>query len=288
MLAQVHPLSYVSPDAELGAGTTVGPFAVIEENVQTGPNCSIHAHAVLKRGIQLGADNIVGEYAVLGGEPQHIVPPEMTGGLTIGHRNVFREHVTIHRAMRAGAETVIGDGNLLMVNAHVAHDCLLESQIILANNVMLAGHVEVQSRAYLGGAVGVHQFCRVGTLAMIGGQARVTKDVPPYVTVDGDSSCIVGLNLVGLRRGGFSVEELGELKDAYRFIYRSGLLWSDLQEQMRQRFTSTCTSAFSKFFAVGNRGFTPERRGPVARSIIKLPEIPSDGSPAAPTLRKTG
>ncbi len=289
MLAHVHPLACVSPNADLGTGTQVGPFAVIEDGVVTGPHCRIEAHAVVKQGTVLGADNHVCEFAALGGQAQHIAPPEAAGGLRIGNGNVFREHSSVHRAMNAGHETVIGNKNLLMVNAHVAHDCILGSQIILANNVMLAGHVEVQDRAYFGGAVGVHQFCRVGQLTMVGGQARVTKDVPPYVMVDGESSCIVGLNVIGLRRAGFSATEIAELKDAYRFVYRSGLLWAEMIEQLPEQITAT-SAPFAEFFAGGQRGFTPERRGPATRNIIKLPQRQErdQQAPAAQELRKAG
>lgn len=289
MLAHVHPLACVSPHAELGTGTEVGPFAIVEDGVKTGPHCRIAAHAVIKRGTHIGSGNELCEYAVLGGEPQHIAPPEETGSLLIGDDNVFREHATVHRAMHAGQQTVIGNNNLLMVNAHVAHDCEVHNHVILANNVMLGGHVQVQDRAYLAGAVGVHQHCRIGRLAMVGGNARVTRDVPPFVMVDGETSCLVGLNKVGLRRAGFSADEVIELKEAYRFIYRSGLTWAEMLEQLREQYSAGVAAAFVEFFSAGQRGFTPDRRGPAHWAVLKLPQVAdADASQSKPLVRKAG
>lgn len=286
MLAHVHPLACVSPNSTLGTGTRVGPFAVIEDDVELGPECVVESHAVIKQGTRLGARNHVGEGTILGGVPQHTAPPAEIGRVIIGSGNTFREHVTVHKAMHGGHETIIGDHNFLMVNSHVAHDCVLGNHIILANNVMLAGHVTVDDRAYLGGAAGVHQFCRIGKLTMVGGQARVTKDVPPYVMVDGESSCIVGLNLVGLKRSGHTSEQIAELKEAYRFIYRTGMLWSEMLEELPRHYSEGAPAAFTEFFAGGKRGFTPERRGPASRAILPLPQRDEEAPPGQ--LRKVG
>ena len=184
------------------------------------------------------------------------------GRLTIGDDNTLREHVTIHRALHAGTATTIGNNNLLMVNVHVAHDCQVGNHTIIANNAMLAGHVELADRAYLSGAVGIHQFCRVGSYAMVGGQARVVKDIPPFVTIDGASTLVVGLNQVGLRRNGFTSEQIDEIKAAYRLIYRSGLNWSEMLQRLAQEFSEGPAAQFLPFFQGGRRGFTPERRMP--------------------------
>ena len=176
------------------------------------------------------------EGAVLGGMPQHLHMPEFPGRLVIGDGNVIRENVTVHRAMDAEKATRIGSGCLLMVGAHVAHDCTLGDNVILTNNAMLGGHVIVGDRAYISGGVAVHQFCRVGRLAMVGGLARVRQDVPPFVTVDGGSTMIVGLNRVGLRRAGFTAEQMSELKEAYRLIYRSGLPWDEMLASLEAQF----------------------------------------------------
>ena len=156
----------------------------------------------------------------------------------------------------------MGDNNLLMVNSHVAHDCHVGSNTILANNVMLAGHVVVGDNAYLSGAVGVHQFCRVGTFAMVGGQAHIVKDVPPYVTVDGVSSMIVGLNRVGMKRAGVTRDELDELKAAYRVAFRSGLRWETCLEELRMQFPTGRAAEFYRFMSDTRRGCIQERSVP--------------------------
>ena len=168
----IHPLAIVHPDAQIGKDVTIGPFAVIEADVVIDEGCRIAAHVVIKDGTRLAARNEVCEAAILGGHPQHLKKPEQLGKLLIGTHNVIREHATLHRSMKPETATVIGDHNLFMAGAHVAHDCCVGSHIVLANNVLLAGHVTVADRAFVSGGVGVHQFCRIGTLAMIGGLAR--------------------------------------------------------------------------------------------------------------------
>jgi len=207
------------------------------------------------------------EGAILGGLPQHVHIPAQPGRVTIGEGNTIRENVTIHRALVTNHATAIGNHCLVMVNAHVAHDCRLGDNVILTNNVMLAGHVHVDDRAYISGATGVHQFCRVGTLAMVGGQAHLVQDVPPYVTVDGLSSLVVGLNKIGLRRAGFAPAVIQELMAAYRLIYRSGLRWAEILEQLRTRFPTGPASLFYEFLSTSARGILSERRAPPGATI---------------------
>ena len=199
---RIHPLSLIAPSATLGDGVQIGPFCVVEDDVTIGRECILEGHVVVKSGTALGEKNHLFEGAVVGGIPQHTNVPERLGRVIIGSGNTIRENVTIHKAMQPGHDTVIGDHCLLMCNAHVAHDCRLGNHVVLTNNVMLAGHVTVGSRAFLSGGAGVHQFCRVGALAMVGGLAHISRDVPPFVTIDGQSSYVVGLNQVGLKRAG--------------------------------------------------------------------------------------
>jgi len=234
----IHPSAVVSPHARLAPDVQIGPFCVIEPDVAIGSGCVFESHVVVRRGTVLGARNHVFEGAVLGGVPQHVCMPSRPGRLVIGNGNLIREHVTIHRALSAEETTVVGDHNFLMINVHIAHDCRIGNHTIIANNVMLAGHVSVEDRAYLSGAAGVHQFCRIGTLAMVGGQGHINKDVPPYVTVDGLSSLVVGLNCVGLRRAGFDAEQVRQLKAAYRVLYRSGLAWSKVLDRLKSDFAT--------------------------------------------------
>ena len=270
---EIHPLAVVSPSARLGRDVRIGPFCVIEPDVSVGDGCQLGSGVVVKTGTRLGEDTQVHEGTILGGLPQHLNCPEQCGGLVIGRENVIREHVTIHRGLEQGSDTLLGDSNLVMVGVHVAHDCRIGSHVIFANNVMLAGHVSVDDRAYLSGAVGIHQFCRIGALAMVGGQSHVVKDIPPYVTVDGLSTCVVGLNRIGLRRNGFSRDEIAQLKDAYRLIYRSGLPFSEVTRRLALEFPAGPAADFSQFFAGGTRGFTPARSAPPGATIALHPDL---------------
>jgi len=229
----IHPTAVVSPEARLGAGVRIGPFAVVEDGVTIGDGCEIRAHAVVKRGCVLGAHNRVHEGAVLGGEPQDVAFGGQESGVVIGERNLIREGVTIHRSTKPGGTTVVGSDCFLMAYAHVAHDNRIGDRVILANNVMLAGHVEIADRAFLGGGVGVHQFCRIGRLSMIGGYAKVVQDCLPFVITDGAPARARGLNLVGLRRAGFAASQLKTLHHAYRRLLRSGLPLERALDELR-------------------------------------------------------
>jgi UDP-N-acetylglucosamine acyltransferase len=267
----IHPSAIVHRSAQISADVQIGPFCIIEAGVVIGPGSILEGRSVLKEGTILGANNHVFEGAVLGGLPQHVHAPAKPGHIVLGAGNTIRENATIHRALMPDHATVIGDNCLLMVNTHVAHDCHLGNNVIVTNNAMLAGHVRVDDRAYISGAAGVHQFCRVGTLAMVGGQAHMVQDVPPYVTVDGLSSLVVGLNKIGLRRAGYDQATIQHLMAAYRLIYRSGLRWTDVLEQLRTRFPVGPAAAFYEFLSTTARGIVSERRTPPG-ATIKLRE----------------
>jgi len=260
-VSNIHPLASVHPQAEIGSSVTIGPFCVVEENVVLGDGCQLGSHVVVKRGTILGADNYVGDAAILGGVPQHIQAGENNGHLVLGRENTVREFATIHRALNSSDKTTIGNNCLIMVGVHLAHDCHVGNHAILVNNVMLAGHVVVEDRAYLGGGAAVHQFCRVGKLSMVGGMARVTQDVLPYVTIDGECTKVVGLNLIGLRRFGFNQNQIAELKEAYRVIYRRSHSWEQVTPMLEERFSQGPASLFACFIRASQRGITPERRG---------------------------
>lgn len=271
----IHPHAVVHPQAQIGRDVTIGPFSIIEADVVIGHGCKLAANVSVKSGTTLGENNTVHEGAVLGGLPQHAKMPEHIGRLEIGSHNTIREYCTLHRAMHAGKSTVVGDHNLLMVGVHIAHDCRVGSKAIFANNVLLAGHVTIDDRAFVSGGVGVHQFCRIGRLAMIGGLARVVQDVPPYVMVDGGTGLIVGLNLVGLRRNGYVADEISELKEAYRTIYRRGLKWVEVLERLKTDFATGPAADFHAFLSQGTRGFVQERRTP-PRTTLKLRDARDD------------
>ncbi len=263
----IHPLAVVSPDARLGVGVRVGPFATIEADVELGDFCTVASGAVLKAGVRAGCHNEFGEHVVIGGAPQHVAKPENIGRVEIGDHNVFREFATVHRALKPGTVTTVGNHNYVMASAHFGHDSVVGNNCIFANAAMLGGHVSVEDRAFISGAVAVHQFCRIGRLAMVGGHARVVQDVPPYMLLDGQSGCIVGLNVVGLRRSGHSPEDIATLKAAYRTVYRRGLPWKDVLQALESSFDAAPVMHLHGFLSGGSRGFAQERRAPPATTL---------------------
>jgi UDP-N-acetylglucosamine acyltransferase len=259
-VTKIHPTALVDSRAQLGNGVEVGPFAVIEDGVVIGDDCKLLARTSVKKNTTLGSNNILFEGAVLGGRPQHLSAPEEVGSLIVGSNNQFRENSTVHCGLRPNMVTTIGNNCLLMVNAHVGHDCQINDRVILVNNSMIAGHVIVGERAYISGGVGVHQFCRIGRCAMIGGTALIVQDVLPYVTVDGDTCKVVGLNTIGLKRNGFSENDIIDLKKAYRFLYRSGMPLAEVIAQLKSHFPTGPAMEFASFLANCKRGFIQERR----------------------------
>ncbi len=219
----VHPTAIVAPGARLGAGVTIGPFAVIEDGAVIGDDCEIRAHAVVKGAVALGRGNRVHEGAVLGGEPQDLAFEGGATSVVIGDRNVIREGVTIHRSTKPGGVTRVGSDCFLMAYVHLAHDNQIGDRVIIANNAALGGHVQVADRAFVSGNVGIHQFCRIGRLAMLGGNSKAVQDCLPFVISDGHIARARGLNVVGLRRAGVPAEQRLALKEAYRLLLRSGL-----------------------------------------------------------------
>ena len=259
-VAQIHQSAVVHPRAELGQDVVIGPFCCVEEGVIIGDGCRLEARSTIKSRTTLGKNNEIGEGSVIGGRAQHVHVNDPGGTLTMGDNNRVRENVTIHRGHANDAATMIGDNCMIMVNAHVGHDCRVGNNCILVNGSMLGGHVQVDDRAYVSGGVVVHQFCRVGRLAMVGGLARIVQDVPPYVMVEGGVTQIVGLNKVGLRRTGYSNDEILQLKQAYRVIYRQGLRWNEVLDVLKSDFGAGPAAAFYDFLKTGKRGFVQERR----------------------------
>lgn len=216
----IHPTAIVEPGAKMGHGVTIGPYVVIESGVVLGAGCQIAAHAQLLGNLHLGSRCRVGPGAVLGGFPQdRSFQPHFQSGVRIGADNDIREHVTIHRSASEGGLTVVGDGNFFMAGSHAGHDCVIGSHNTLANHCLLGGHVQLGDGIFMGGAVGVHQFVRVGDRVMIQGLSGISLDLPPFVMA-GDTNRVYGLNMVGLRRAGFTAETRTELKKLYRIIYR--------------------------------------------------------------------
>jgi UDP-N-acetylglucosamine acyltransferase len=220
---RIHPTAIIAPEAELGEGVTVGPYAVIEGDTSLGAGTRVDAHAVVRSGTRLGAGNVIHPFAVIGGDPQERTYAGEPTRLEIGDRNVFREHVTVHRgSVKGGGITRIGSGCLFMAGVHVAHDCVLGDRLELANGVLCGGHVVLGDFVVAGGGVAVAPFVRVGPRAFLAAGAMVEHDVPPFVIAAGDRARVRALNRVGLERSGVPEPSRAALERAFRAVFRAG------------------------------------------------------------------
>lgn len=249
----IHPSALVDPSAILADDVEVGPWAIIGPEVVLGPGCRVLARATIEGKVEMGRGNTVGIGAVIGAEPQDFSFKAGTkSGVMIGDDNTFREYVTIHRGTAEGSYTTVGNGNFLMAGAHMGHNSSVGNKVIIANNCLLAGHVEVQDGAVLGGGSVFHQFIRVGRLCMVRGGERFNKDVPPFVSAYG-TSLVAGINAVGLKRAGFSAETRMEIKRAFRLVYHSGLNISQAIEEAGKQTWGTEARFFLDFIATAKR-----------------------------------
>lgn len=220
-MSLIHPTAIVHPKAELDAGVRVGPYCVIGEGVRIASGTVLHNHVTVQGPAEIGRDNEVFPYAVLGADPQDLKYQGHDTALVIGHRNKIREHATIHRGTELGGErTIIGDDCLLMVGVHIAHDCIIEDRVVVANGTMLGGHCRVETGAGIGGGVGVHHFTTIGTLSFVGGYSRITHDVPPYLVVEGSPAEPRKVNSIALVRAQWDGADIERLRAAYRLIFR--------------------------------------------------------------------
>ncbi len=232
-MVTVDPRAVVSPEAILGDGVVVEAGAIVESGAVIGENCRIKAHAIILGAVRMGKENEIGYGAVIGGAPQDLGYKGEATLVEMGDGNVIREYATVHRGAREGGVTRIGNRCYLMVGAHVAHDCVLEDEVILVNNVLLAGHVKVGRRAFLGGGAVVHQHVRIGRLAMVQGGAAIGMDVPPFC-MGVRVNRVSGLNRVGLRRAGVGLEVRRELEEMFSLIYRQGLNRAQALERIKE------------------------------------------------------
>jgi UDP-N-acetylglucosamine acyltransferase len=233
-LAQIHPTAVVDPGAELAEDVTVGPFCLVEANVRIGAGTRLDSHAVVKGGTTMGERNFVGQGAVLGGDPQDRKYGGEPTYLNIGDDNVFREFVTVHRATGEGQATTVGNQNFIMAYCHLGHNVTLRDYVTMANNTGISGHVTVEELVTIGGLTGVHQYCRIGKVAMIGGFSKVTRDVPPFMLVQGQDEAVHDINAVGLRRYGVSAETRLALHKACKLLYKSQLGLTNAMETVRR------------------------------------------------------
>ena len=256
-MSAIHATAIVEKGAELGAGVDIGPYCLVGPEVRLGDRAHLQSMVRLDGWTIVGADCRFFHGAALGAEPQDLKYRGARSQVRIGARNTFREFCTVNRATDEGEVTVIGDDNLIMSYAHVAHNCVLGNHVILANSANLAGHVTMEDYAIVGGVTPVHQFVRLGAHCIIGGGCRVPKDVPPYVRAAGHPLSAFGLNQVGLERRGFSAEALRELRTLYRIFFRSKLV----KEEAIARIREECQPLpeidhFCKFVEQSERGLT--------------------------------
>lgn len=249
----IHPTAVIHPGAQIDPTAAIGPYAVIDAGVTLGAGCVVGPFVHLTGRTTIGARNQFHTGCVVGDAPQDLKYQGEPTRLRIGDGNVFREHVTIHRSSKLEEETVIGSDNFLMADSHVGHNCRLGRHIILANGAMLGGHVTVDDRAFISGNCLIHQFVRVGTLALMQGGSAISKDLPPYTIARGPNG-LCGLNVIGLRRAGFDAAQRLELRRLYQVIFRHRGRLNDALDLARREFSSPAARVLLDFFAGSKRG----------------------------------
>ena len=249
----IHPTAIIDPHAEIHADAKIGPYVVIDGTVQVGRGTHVLAHAVLTGWTEIGEDNVIHMGAVIGHEPQDLSYKGAQTFLKIGHRNIFREHSQIHRGTEEGSATVIGDDNYFMHHSHAAHNCQIGNNTIIAGGALLAGHVHVEDRAFVSGNCVVHQFVRIGTLAMLRGLSRTSRDVPPFCVMDGTHT-VRGINIVGLRRTGFSPARIRALRNAFSKLFRTRVNLRQAVAELRPETDSPDVLYLLDFIEQSKRG----------------------------------
>src|SRR5579875_845899 len=258
--AYVAPTARVHSDACIGAGTRIGEYCVIEADVAIGERCVLEPYVYVKRWTTLGDENEISAGTVLGTDPLDKGFRGERSYLRIGHRNKIREHYTISRGTQPESETRIGDRNYIMTSGHIAHNCVIGDEVVIASCALVAGYVEVERQAFISGGVVVHQYSKIGRLAMVGGNTRVNSDLPPYFLYSDFNVAAKGLNTVGLKRAGLPVEEIRKLKTAYRLLYRSGLKQEDALRRIDEQAPSEHTRHLVEFVRASKRGICRESR----------------------------
>lgn len=254
----IHPTAVIHPRAQIAEDVEIGAYAVIGEHVKIGRGCRIASHVLIEGWTTIGERNQILSFSSIGTPPQDIGYRNEETELIIGNDNVIRECATIHRATtKQDRKTVIGNNNFLMAYSHVAHDSKLGNHIIMANSVALGGHIVIEDYAILGGIVAVHQFVRIGAYAIVGGMSGVSMDIPPYVSASGGRAQLYGLNIVGLKRRGFSEEAIATLKKVYKTVFRSGLTQEEaFQKVMDEHADSKEAMHLVEFMKSSKRGVT--------------------------------
>ncbi len=257
--AYVAPTACVNPEAQIGPGTRVGEFCIIERDVVVGANCVLEPYVHVKRWTCLGDENEISTGTVLGTDPLDRAFSGERSYLRIGNRNKIREHYTISRGTQPESETRIGNGNFIMTAGHIAHNCVIGDGVVITTGALVAGYCVIEDQVFISGGVLIHQFSRIGRLVMISGNTRVTSDLPPFFTYSGFEVQPKGLNSVGLKRAGFSSEEIGKLKTAYRVLYRSGLKLEEALLKIEADAPSEHTRHLIEFVRSSKRGICREK-----------------------------
>jgi UDP-N-acetylglucosamine acyltransferase len=243
----IHPTAVIHKNAQIHPTVEIKPYAVIGSQVRIGANTVVGSHAVIDGLTTIGQDNQIFTGAAIGLEPQDLKYRGANSEVIIGDRNRIREYVTINRATEEGEATVIGNDNLLMAYSHVGHNCIINNEVVIANSVAIAGHVQIESMAIISGVLGIHQFVHIGSMSMVGGMSRISRDVPPYMMVEGNPARVRSLNLVGLKRRGLSPEEIRQLKQAFRLLYSQNLTVQEAIAQLNQLADNRHVQYLQKF-----------------------------------------
>ena len=260
MTVEIHPTSIVSKKAKLGVNVKVGPFTIIEDEVEIGDNTEIYSNVKIKNFTKIGSNCKIFEGSIIGNIPQHIGFKGEKTFVEIGNNVVIREYCTIHRGTNFDdGLTKIDDNSYLMAYVHIAHDCKVGRETILANNVTLGGHVKIGNYVFIGGLTPIHQFCRIGDYAMVGGASAVDKDIPPFTRASKNHVLLYGLNLVGLKRRGFTSEQIRLIKEAYKILFRSNLTLSKAIKEVEKKIPQTPEiKLLLDFVKTSKRGIAPE------------------------------
>lgn len=254
-MPHIHPTAIVSPKAELGEGVSIGPYAIVEEAVRIEDHTVVSAHTVIKKYVRIGKNCIIAENALLGGLPQDTRFKGEESFLILADNVTIREFATLHRATGEGQATRVGSGSYIMAYAHVSHNCSLGDEVTVANAVQLAGHVEIDDQAFIGGSTGVHQFVRIGRLAMLGAHSYLTQDLPPFVLGSGHPFYVLGINRVGLERAGVSPERRRLISKLYRLLYHDPRTFLEALEDLTEAERSQSeVTQFIKFINSSKRG----------------------------------
>jgi UDP-N-acetylglucosamine acyltransferase len=256
--ATVAATARVDPEARIGPQASIGEFAIVEADVEIGAFCRLEPYVFVKRWTTLGERNEISAGTVLGTDPLDKTFKGQRSYLRIGNGNVIREHYTISRGTQPESVTTIGDGNYIMTSGHIAHNCVIGNNCVIASCALVAGHVHVEDQAFISGGVVIHQYSKIGRLAMIGGNSRVNLDLPPFFLYTDFNVRPNGLNVVGLKRAGFSPEEIAALKAAYRILYRSGLKLADALARIASDLNTEHTRHLVKFIESSDRGICRE------------------------------